>query len=235
MTTQPPRKRKPPHGGNPPIPDDRLSRAMRRDPDSYPSSYWRALDYEIERVRTANQPAMLAVDRDAFLGEIETDQAVSRELLRTVVRAFTITALRGASAKNAAGWHEVIQQGRGVRGAAPRMGLEDVRPTGPHMPVPPAVPRVPPVPPWAVMIYEKRHATECELEADLAYWQGLPVRLVEALVRAHLRIRLQGPDGETPEGRSRLLAEVRLDLWDAILDAVRAAPSPPTPSPLAAP
>jgi len=209
---------------------------MRRDPASYPSSYWRALDYEIERVRSANQPAMMSVDRDAFLREIEADRTVSRELLRAVVRAFTITALRGESAATAAGWHEAIQQVRGVVGAATRMGLEDVRPTGPHMPVPPAVPRVPPLPPWTVMIYEKRQPTERELEADLAYWLGLPVRLVEALVRAHLRARVGESDGATPEGRSRILEEVRLDLWDAILDAVKAVPCPPpTPSPLPAP
>jgi len=234
MSVRDPQEQRPQCGDNPSVPDDRLSRAMRRDPTSYPSSYWRALDYEIERVRTANQPAMLGVDRDAFLREIEEDQTVSRDLLRTVVRAFAVTALRGETARTSAGWHEVIHQVRGVVGAATRMGLEDVRPTGPHMPVPPAVPRVPPLPPWAVMIYEKRRPSEREIEADLGYWQGLPVRLVEALVRAHLRARLQGPDGETPEGRSRILAEVRLDLWDAILDAVKAAPCPPTPSPLPA-
>jgi hypothetical protein len=213
--------------GEPPVPDDRLSRDMLAHPDRYPKSYWRALQYEIERQRAANQPALREMDRDAFLEQIVADAQVSRELLRLVVRSFAALALRGPLAATRDGWHRVMRQLKAAVGSAVRMGMEDVRRTNPALPVPPPVPVAPPAPPWAIMLFERRRPTPDEIRADVAYWTGLPVRLVEALIRAYVRARFREPDGATPEGRSRILAVVREDLWDALLDAVTLSPPPP--------
>ena len=195
----------------------------------------RKQDYDIERLRSANHPALMAVDRDAFLRELEMGNPVSAELLQAVVQAFLVAALHSPTARAPEGWHLVMERFLNVLGTAMRMGLEDVRPAIP-VPPPPSVPRVPPIPPWAIAVYERRRPTLREIEADLAYWQGLPVRLVEALLRGHLAARLRSPDGTTPEGRSRINAAVREILWDAVLDAVKRVPCPaPTPSSRPAP
>jgi len=190
----------------------------------------RKRDYDIERLRSTNDPILTSVDRDTFLREFEASEPASAELVQSVVRAFLTAALRSHAAQTPKGWHTVMERFLNVLGTAMRIGLEDVRPAIP-VPPPPPVPRVPPIPPWAIAVYERRRATDHEIEADLAYWQGLPVRLVEALLRAHLATRLRSPDGTTPEGRSRINAAVREILCDAVLDAVKRVPCPtPTPS-----
>jgi len=190
----------------------------------------RKRDYDIERLRSANDPVLMSIGPDAFLRELEAGEPASAELVQSMVRAFLAAALRGPAAQTPKDWHTVMERFLNVLGTAMRMGLEDVRPAIP-VPPPPPVPRVPPIPPWAIAVYERRRATDREIEADVAYWQGLPVRLVEILLRGHLAARLRSPDGTTPEGRSRINAAIREILWDAVLDAVKKVPCPaPTPS-----
>jgi hypothetical protein len=76
------------------------------------------------------------------------------------------------------------------------------------------------------MSYESRRPTAAEIEADLAYWKGLPIRFVESLIRAYLSAQYRGQEGTTPEGRSRIMAPARDTIWDALLDAVSRYPCP---------
>ncbi|GEM_PF-4240153 len=177
-----------------------------------------------ERGRPVNAPELRRVDRDAFLRELAEERDVSAALVRAVVRAFTAAALRGGAARSRGGWHEVFHAIRLVLGASIRGGVREVRLGG--IGAPPPVPVEPPIPLWELAAHYRHTPTAAEVEANLAYWQGLPVRLMDALVRAHVAARLREPGGATPEGRSRIVAETRELLWDALLDAVRQVPPP---------
>jgi hypothetical protein len=179
-----------------------------------------------ESRRPVNAPALRRADRDAFLRELAAERDASAALVRAVVRAFTVAALRSDAARAADGWREVFRAIRLVLGASIRDGVREVRLAGVGAPPPPPVPVEPPIPLWELAAHYRHTPTAAEVEANRAYWQGLPVRLVDALVRAHVAARLREPGGDTPEGRSRITAETRELLWDALLDAVKQVPPP---------
>jgi|GEM_PF-5508467 len=210
---------------------------IRSKPSLYPKDTARASDYVVEHSRSTNSDIMRSVDRDAFLRELGCGTDVSAELAKATIRAFLAAALSGPHASTSDGWHAVVVMFKKVVGNAISIGIIDARLEGVNMlpPPPPPTPRVPPLAPWAIMGYEARRPTPAEIEADLAYWQGLPVRLVETLLRAHVAARFRADEGATPEGRSRILAAIRQDLWDAVLDAVKSYPCPKAtpPSPAA--
>lgn len=158
--------------------------------------------------RPLNRPSMTRVDRDAFIRELGSETAVHAALIRTVVRAFLAAALRGQDARTPDGWRSVIQDLRYVLGSALGAGVKDRRPVRPH-----------------------DHPTlpGSMVEADPAGGQGLPVRLVHALVRAYIVARMSGDEGATPEGRSRILGQTRELVWDGMLDAIKQVPCPPVP------
>ena len=162
-----------------------------------------------------SRPSMTQVSDDTFIRELGLETVVHAGLIRAVVRAFLTAALRGPDARTPDGWRSVIQDLRYVLGSALGTGVEDQRPVSPHDR--PALP--------ASMV-----------EADPAGRQGLPVRLVHALVRAYVAARIGRDEGTTPEGRSRILGETRELVWDGMLDAVKQVPCPPSPqSPARAP
>jgi hypothetical protein len=202
------------------------------DQSQYPRDRRRAVSYFIEARRAANSELLRSVDREVFLAELEAGTEPSRELLVAVVRAFARAALRLPQARTREGWQEVMSRLRTMLGTAMELGYNEVRPIAPGLEPLPRIPEVPPVPAWAILAYEQRRPTAAELEANLAYWKGLPVRLVETVIRAHLNARYRSPDGATPEGRSRIIGDVRDAIWDAVLDAVKRYPCPaPAPTP----
>jgi len=71
-------------------------------------------------------------------------------------------------------------------GTAMQLGYAEARPIISRTRPVPRLPEAPPLPPWAITSYESRRPTETEIEADLAYWKGLPIRFVESLIRAYL-------------------------------------------------
>jgi hypothetical protein len=146
-----------------------------------------------------NRPSMTRVDRDAFIREFGAEPAVHAGLIRAAVRAFLAAALLGQEARTPGGWRSVIQDLRYVLGSAMGAGVRDRRPTRSHL----------------------------QVEAVTAGEQGLPVRLIYALVRAYVAGRMSSDEGATPEGRSRILGETRELVWDGMLDAVKQVPCPP--------
>jgi hypothetical protein len=196
------------------------------DQSQPPLSRRRAVSYYIEARRAANSDELRSVDREAFIEELEAGTEPSRELLGAVVRAFARAAFRLPQARTREGWQTIMSRLRTMLGTAMELGHHEARPIAPGGGPLPRIPEVPPIPAWAIMAYEQRRPTPDELEANLAYWKGLPVRLVETIVRAHLNARYRSPDGATPEGRSRIIGEVRDAIWDAVLDAVKRYPRP---------
>lgn len=202
------------------------------DQSQPPLSRRREVFYYIEARRAANSELLRGVDREAFLGELEAGTEPSRELLVAVVRALARAAFRLPEARTREGWQKIMSLLRTMLGTAMELGHHEARPIAPGLEPLPRIPEVPPVPAWAIMAYEQRRPTAAEVKANLAYWKGLPVRLVETVIRAHLDARYRSPDGATPEGRSRIIGDVRDAIWDAVLDAVKRYPCPasaPTP------
>ena len=178
--------------------------------------------------RPLNRPSMMRVDRDEFIRELTVKTGVHAQVIRAVVQAFLAAALRGREARTPNGWRSVVQDMRYVLGSALSEGVEQVRPVSPYKrPHPP----VPVEPPRTLVAHDPLIPVIPTLkddEADLACWQGLPVHLVHAFVRAYVAARMSGDEGSTPEGRSRILGQTRELVWDGILDAVKQVPCPPT-------
>jgi hypothetical protein len=195
----------------------------------------RAIHYYLEYRRAANSELLRDVDRDVFLEELQERAAPSKELLQAVVRAFLSAAFRLRPVQTHEGWRKIMAIFSAMLGTAISLGYTEARPvvagTGPV----PRVPSTPPLPPWAITGYESRRPTLEEIEANVVYWKGLPIRLVESLIRAYLNARYRAREGATPEGRSQIMADVREAIWDGVLDAVKRHPCPqaarPTPPP----
>jgi len=175
------------------------------------------------------RPSMAHVGRDEFIHELSTEPGVHAQVIRAVIRAFLAAALRGRNACTPDGWRSVIQDLRYVLGSALGEGVEQVRPVSPHkrprstVPVERQAPSRPPIARDPLMPIVPRPGKD---DADLAHRQGLPVRFVHALVRAHVAARMRGEESSTPEGRSRILGKMRELVWDGILDAVKQVPCP---------
>jgi hypothetical protein len=157
-----------------------------------------AIERPVQTRSSLNRPSMTQVDRDAFIRELSAEPTVHAGLIRAVVRAFLAAALRGQAARTPEGWRSVIQDLRYVLGSAMGAGVRDRRLTRPP----------------------------AQVGADCADEQGLPVRLVHALVRAFVAGRMSGDEGTTPDGRSQILGETRESVWDGMLDAVKQVPCP---------
>ena len=155
--------------------------------------------------RPLSRPTMTRVASDAFIRVITAEPVVHGGLVRTVVRAFLAAALRDRDARTPDGWRSIIHDLRYVLGSALRDGVERRRPVRAHS----------------------------QLEVGPIDGQGLPVRLVHALVSAYVAARMSGDESATPEGRSRILGETRELVWDGMLDAVKQVPCPPPPPPQA--
>jgi hypothetical protein len=213
-------------------PTDRTPIRAKTQPWTYPTDPRRATLYYLEYHRAANNGLLRDVDRDMFLQELGEGTAPSKELLQATVRAFLCAAFRLPGAQTTDGWRKVMAVFSAMLGTAMQLGYAEARPIVPGKKPVPRIPKTPPLPPWAIIGYESRRPNPQELEADLAYWKGLPVRLVETLIRAYLNARCRSDEGATPEGRSRIMAATRESIWDAVLDAVKRHPCPqPTPRP----
>jgi hypothetical protein len=186
----------------------------------------RAIQYYLECRRAANSKLLRDIDRDTFLEELQERIAPSVELLQSTVQAFVCAALRLPDAQTADGWRKVLAAVSTMLRTAMQLGYTEARPIAPRTGPVPRVPSAPPLPPWAIVAFESRRPTKDEIEADLAYWKGLPVRLLETLIRAYLNARYRTDEAATPEGRSRIMAGVREVVWDAVLDAVKIFPCP---------
>ncbi len=174
---------------------------------------------------------MIQVDRNDFIRELAAETGAHAQLIRAVVRAFLVAALRGHEARTPGGWRSVVQDMRYVLGSALSEGVEQVRSVSPRKRARPPVPLEPPGPPRTLVAHDPLIPVIPTLkddEAELARWQGLPVHLVHALVRAYVAARMGGDEGSTPEGRSRILGQTRELVWEGILDAVKQVPCPPT-------
>lgn len=214
-------------------PTNRAPTRSQTQPWMYPTDRRRATLYHLEHHRAANNELLRDVDRDAFLQELGEGTDPSKELLQAAIRAFLCAAFRLSDAQTRRGWRKIISTFCAVLGTAMQLGYTEARPIVPGTGPVPRVPITPPLPPWAIMGYESREPTPEEANANLAYWKGLPIRLVEVLIRAYLNARYRSPEGASPEGRSRIITAVREAIWDAVLDAVKRSPCPrsgqPTP------
>ncbi|HKV43349.1 MAG TPA: hypothetical protein VJT32_01530 [bacterium] len=190
-----------------------------------------AIEAAVEARRPLNRPSILRVDRDAFIRELAAEAGVHAGLIRTVVRAFLAAALRGRDARTPDGWRSVIQDLRYVLGSALRDGVKDRRPVHPPEQSLLPVPVEPPVAPRDPAADYSDSPMPPQVETDPVDGQDVPVRLVQALVRAYVAARMSGDEGATPEGRSRILGETRELVWDGMLDAVKQVPRPPSPRP----
>jgi hypothetical protein len=196
-------------------------------PSPYPTDPKRAIHYNAEYHRAANNNLLRSVDRDTFLQELGEGTAPSEELLQSVLQAFLRAALRLPEAQTYEGWREIMSTVSAMLHTAMQLGYADARPIAPGTGPAPRVPFCPPLPPWAIIGYESRRPTPEEIEADLVYWKGLPIRLVEVLIRAYLNARYRTQEGATPAGRSRIMRATRETIWNAVLDAVKRYPCPP--------
>lgn len=196
------------------------------EPWMYPTDQRRATLYRLEYRRAANNNLLRDVDRDTFLQELGEGTNPSKELLQATIRAFLCAALRLPDARAHRGWRKIMSTFCAMLGTAMQLGYTEARPIVPGTGPVPRVPITPPLPPWAIIGYESRQLTPEEAKANLAYWKGLPIRLVEVLIRAYLNARYRSAEGASPEGRSRIIRAVRETIWDAVLDAVKRYPCP---------